>query len=235
MMTILAVGDSITYGSELPDLPGLLAGRYGNDFVLKDPNTGHITFTTSPPSKLAWPNKLAELMGTDVDNLGLTGCGNDRIFRKALKHSAEKQYDLVVVAWSEVSRFDFAFEGKEMPVSLVNLKDFGWTKEFMTNHYDRRQCIERTLCFIIALQNHFKQVGQRYLFVNAMPLNLPKLHPATQLLIQLIDQSNYIDFDSGMIEWGSTANVPHGPYGHFLEQGHQLVADKIFEFIQNQR
>lgn len=223
-MTILAVGDSLTYGSELPDLPGLLAGRFGNDFR----NDKGETFV-SPPSRLAWPSKLAELMNTEVDNLGLIGCGNDRIFRKALKHSAAKKYDLVIVAWSEVSRYDFAFQGKEMPISMVNLKDFGWAKEFMANHYDYDQCEERGLCLMIALQNHFKQINQPYLFVNAMPMLLSKTNP----LVGLIDQRNFIGFNhSGMTDWCAQAGVPHGPYGHFLEQGHELVAKRLYEFMK---
>jgi hypothetical protein len=34
-----------------------------------------------------------------------------------------------------------------------------------------------------------------------------------------------------MMEW--TYRTPQGPGGHFLEQGHAIVADKIYEHIRN--
>ena len=47
-----------------------------------------------------------------------------------------------------------------------------------------------------------------------------------------IDQYNYLGWPTqGMCEW--TYNCPMGPNGHFLEKGHQLVADKIYEHIGN--
>jgi hypothetical protein len=34
-----------------------------------------------------------------------------------------------------------------------------------------------------------------------------------------------------MMEW--TYKTPQGPAGHFLEEGHQKVAEKINEYIRN--
>ena len=36
---------------------------------------------------------------------------------------------------------------------------------------------------------------------------------------------------SGMIEWAE--GCKKGPNGHFLEKGHQIVADRIYEHIRN--
>jgi hypothetical protein len=33
------------------------------------------------------------------------------------------------------------------------------------------------------------------------------------------------------MEW--TYGTPRGPRGHFLEQGHEIVADKIYEYIRH--
>ena len=47
-----------------------------------------------------------------------------------------------------------------------------------------------------------------------------------------IDQTYYIGWpNETMMEW--TYNTPQGPGGHFLEQGHEQVADKIYEYIRN--
>jgi hypothetical protein len=34
-----------------------------------------------------------------------------------------------------------------------------------------------------------------------------------------------------MMDW--TYNTPKGPGGHFLEEGHAIVADKIYEHIRS--
>jgi hypothetical protein len=47
-----------------------------------------------------------------------------------------------------------------------------------------------------------------------------------------IDKNYYIDFNnSGMCEWAT--NTPKGPNGHFLEEGHEIVANRIYEHIRH--
>lgn len=230
-MTILAVGDSLTYGSELPDLPSLHAGRWGNNFQITDDN-GYITQVLDhPPSNLAWPRWLSDHLNTTVDNHGLIGCGNDRIFRRSLADSLSGKYELVVVAWSEATRYDFTLEGKEMPISMVNVKGWQWAKELMTNHCDLVQCYERTWCLILALQSHFQQIRQPYVFVSAMGFDT--VHPRYQHLRPLweqIDMRRFVDFPTGITDW--TRDFPKAPHGHILEDGHRYTADRIYDYIQ---
>jgi hypothetical protein len=48
----------------------------------------------------------------------------------------------------------------------------------------------------------------------------------------MVDKNNFIGFDeSGMMEW--TYGLPQGPGGHFLDEGHQIVTDKVYEHIRN--
>jgi hypothetical protein len=51
-------------------------------------------------------------------------------------------------------------------------------------------------------------------------------------LINAIDQSMFIDdMFTSVGEW--TYGTPNGPNGHPLEQGHEIIADKIYEHIRN--
>ena len=50
-------------------------------------------------------------------------------------------------------------------------------------------------------------------------------------VVDQIDSTYYIGWpNETMMEW--TYGTPQGPGGHFLEQGHQRVADKIYEHIR---
>ena len=51
-------------------------------------------------------------------------------------------------------------------------------------------------------------------------------------LIKQIDKDSFLGWpNESMMEW--TNRVPQGPNGHFLEQGHEQVADKIYEHIRH--
>jgi hypothetical protein len=51
-------------------------------------------------------------------------------------------------------------------------------------------------------------------------------------LVQRIDADSYIGWPySGSTEW--TFGTPHGPGGHPLEQGHEIIAEKIYEHISS--
>ena len=47
-----------------------------------------------------------------------------------------------------------------------------------------------------------------------------------------IDTTNYLGWpNESMMEW--TYSAAQGPRGHFLEEGHAIVADKVYEHIRN--
>jgi hypothetical protein len=53
-----------------------------------------------------------------------------------------------------------------------------------------------------------------------------------QDLLDQIDPTYYVGWpNQSMMEW--TYGTPRGPRGHFLEQGHEIVADKIYEYIRH--
>jgi hypothetical protein len=55
------------------------------------------------------------------------------------------------------------------------------------------------------------------------------LHNKSLDIPSQIDHAHYVDWASGMYIWCN--GLPCGQFGHFLEQGHQLVADKIYNHM----
>lgn len=211
-MKVLALGCSFTRGSELQDAE----------------NT-------------AWPSLLAKMLPAHVVNQAEYNGSNDMMFRKAMER--DQDYDLVVVAWSEAHRMEVWLNDKIIsarrrhPVGpfSVNHNSAGqtleWVRPFFANHYDEQYFLRRWLCQAVSLQDHFKLHGQRYLFLTAFG-NEDSLTKHQGVLKSKIDTDRWIGWPGeSIMSW--TAGMPYGPYGHPLEQGHAVVADKIYEHIRN--
>jgi hypothetical protein len=222
-MTILVLGDSFSFGAELADQPPA------------DQIDEHGLFWTVPqttkvqplaPSVYSWPSLIEQMTGHEVVNMSLLGGSNGRIFRLAVSESLTKKYDMIICAWTSHSRQDWSYNGKELPVSaaLASAPKFSGVREFYKTHYDDTLALQATRAQIIALQNHLKFIKQAYRFVNTFSLSLEVADR------RYIDTNNYIQLGSTMLQW--CKNLPSGPGGHFLEQGHQLVAETIYEHIK---
>ena len=222
-MTILALGDSFTFGAELPDLPAPVAGFFGNDYFDQTTNQP----TVMAPSKLSWASLLAQRLGEDLDNHSVIGGSNSRIFRRAVVDTATKPYSLVICAWTQFGRIDISYQNRECPAAANNIK-WPWMKNYFADHYDLIQDQQRFLAEILSLQSYFKLRNQPYVFIKSMPL---RLDPSLHTLHDQLDLSHCVAWDSCMCNL--TQHLPFGPHGHFLEQGHQLVADVVYDFIQS--
>lgn len=223
-MTILAIGDSFTFGAELNDCPGpeelsINCRQYWN------PERTHML--EAKPSQFAWPALLSQRLNTDLVNLGLIGGSNDRIFRLAVTESSKKHYDLVICAWTSVNRLDISYQGEECPVT-ANVPVWPWVKSYYADHYDQNRVTEKWLSQLLTLQSYFKIHNQKYIFVNAVK-NI--IFSDYDYLKKQIDFTHYIDYEHSFQDWCN--DLPRGPGGHFLEQGHQLVSDRLFEFVKN--
>ena len=125
MKRLIVFGCSNTYGEGLRD-----CGSQGNNWC------------GSEPSKLAWPDKLAALMGIDeVVNFGLGGQGNKRIhnhvIEKVVSGLINPDTDVVIILWSFFGRHcifhdDGSIErflpGKNQRLTLEEMKNFSSTK-----------------------------------------------------------------------------------------------------------
>lgn len=223
-MTILTLGDSFTFGAELTDLPSPVAGLFGNDYYDRTQNQ---VFKMAP-SQLAWPALLAAKLVQPVDNHSVIGGSNSRIFRRAIADSGQKNYSLVICAWTQLPRIDISYQNKECPAAANNPK-WPWIKNYFADHFNEFQEQERLLAQMIALQSYFKLRQLPYLFIKAFPI---MFDTGLNYLHNQLDLNYCVAWDASMITL--TAHLPQGQHGHFLEDGHRLVANVISEAMQRQ-
>jgi len=55
----------------------------------------------------SWPYFLKELLGCELVNLAMAGCGNTYIHETTISEISQRKYDLVLVMWAECGRMDF--------------------------------------------------------------------------------------------------------------------------------
>jgi hypothetical protein len=55
----------------------------------------------------SWPYFLKELLGCELVNLAMAGCGNTYIHETTIGEISQRKYDLVLVMWAECGRMDF--------------------------------------------------------------------------------------------------------------------------------
>ena len=72
---------------------------------------------TSKISKLAWPQKLADLIGCTVTNLGWGGSSNKKILHNILKYDYNTN-DVVVVCWTHIDRWCIIKENEILDVGI---------------------------------------------------------------------------------------------------------------------
>jgi hypothetical protein len=229
-MTILVLGDSNTFGYELPDLPKQDIGWFGNEyFDLNQAKTIKIW-----PSQLSWPSQLGLLRKEEVNNLSVVGGSNDRIFRLAVSETVARNYDLVICAWTSLPRFDITYQDRELPFTANTpglLKKMPWLNDYFKNHYSDKHMFERTINQILALQNHFKLIGQKFLFVDSIQIwFFPGIHDMIKPYVSLIDKKYYPTFwEDDFFSW--TQHLPTQPGGHMSVEAHWTVAQRIYQYL----
>jgi lysophospholipase L1-like esterase len=209
---IYTIGDSFTYGDELPS------------------------------QDLAWPSILSKKLNKQVLNVGRPATGNKRMVKRAIDAVINKS-ELIIIGWSDCNRQEFAddmgiydiWAGRNAkafqlqdPTHRVNLIKYMTaydTPEYYYANWLRQIILVQSLCklhqipcvmFISCGAN--ESHGQYY-------QNFSKL-------LDTIDHSMFVDdMFTSVGEW--TYGTPHGPNGHPLQQGHEIIADKIHEHIRN--
>ena len=219
-MKILAVGDSFTFGEELPDIPL--------------PGTNNRTWANRPPaSAFSYASLLGQRLNTDVTNLSMPGGSNSRIFRVTMDESSKQQYDIVICGWTEISRLDIRYNNKDFPATIngrLATSKFPWVNDYYKLHYTDEHAYLTWLSQIIALQNHFKLNNQKYLFSSMQ--GITSIDSQFDHLVNQVDTDYYLGwYHEGLTEW--MGDAPKGPNGHPLELGHERIADKIYEHIRN--
>ena len=204
-MKLLAVGDSFTFGEELSDV------------------TDNVT-----SSKFAWPELLAGRLGWKVTNLAKPASGNTRMIRTVVNEI--DNHDVFIIAWSHWARIEFADAIGTFDIwpgcSALPHEQFSPHRknaiDYVTRYHSDDYLIRQYLLNVELLETFLKYHKKKYIMLSAFgtPIKTNKTF------------TNYLGWpNESMMEW--TYRTPQGPGGHFLEQGHAIVADKIYEHIRH--
>lgn len=199
---ILTVGDSFTYGEEL-------ANR----------------------TVQAWPYLLSTALKKEVLNLGRGGGSPEYIFRTTVHETVKQKFDIVIVGWSNISRF----ETMDFCVNPNTKRNVSWIENYYKYSYNTELALSKWLAQALALQEYLKAINQPYLFCNTGGQVGGELTDEFAdkfaYILNKFDKNFYVDWPMGFTEW--MGDCPKGPGGHPLELGHQRIAEKINEHIRN--
>ena len=213
---IFTVGDSFTYGEELDNR-----------------------------EKDCWSQLLANKPGAQyLINLAKPGSGNRRMVRNVIEHVlGGAPVDLVIIGWSSPGRMEFADASGIYDLwpgyggALFRNDDQEWRLElldYINKHHDPSYLYTQYLIDIVMLQSFLKERNIKYLMLSTVMNEYYHniFYTRTKPLSTTIDEKYYIGWPTqGMAEW--TNGCKRGPNNHFLEEGHQIVATKIYEHIRN--
>ena len=216
---LYTVGDSFTYGQELPN-----------------------------PEQQAWPVLLADRLGYRLINDGRPGVGNEYIVKQTIKAVAKYKPELVVVAWTSCGRQEHADEHGVYDIwPGCNSRAFSEDRsgkleyrheliKYITVNNNAEHEYRRWLRQVILLQSFLQNHGIEYIMCNVFDNQhrFGKHYRYNQGYYELIDHTKFVGWpNDGFVEWAY--DTPHGPGGHPLEQGHKQIAEKIYEACNNTR
>lgn len=209
---IYAIGDSFTYGDEL---------------LSQD---------------LAWPAVLSRKLNKQIINKGMPASGNTRMVKRAIDAVLDSA-ELIIIGWSNCNRQEFAddigiydiWAGRNYRAFQLDDPTHRVTQiKYMTAYNTPKYYYANWLRQIILTQNLCKSNSiPCVMFIACGAHEEHKLYyNEFSKLVNAIDHSMFVeDMFTSVAEW--TWGTPYGPYGHPLEQGHQIIADKIYEHIRN--
>lgn len=210
---ILTTGCSFTYGEEL-------------DF----------------PAEQAYPHLLGEMMEMEVINAGAMGASNEYIARTTMENVMKYSPEIVVVQWSETNRIELH---ANLPVNTpgrynnytgplqTNIRWTGQGVDFIDQYYknwwDEEFAFYKWLWQVIGLQNFLENNYVEYVMFNAFG-NQELIQKYDMIEYMYINQDRFLGWpDEGFVEW--VYGTPTKPKGHPGEKAHQIVAEKLCQFL----
>tara|TARA_B100001057_G_scaffold167385_1_gene168061 strand:+ start:4022 stop:4765 length:744 start_codon:yes stop_codon:yes gene_type:complete len=240
MKTLLAIGDSHTFGAEI----------LGEGKMHDEAN-----------KELAYPNRLGMLLGFDnIVNHGKSGGSIMRTERKLFEYFVknETKPDLVIMGWTTLGRFEYCIDTKENGEYEYSVLT-SWSDPNMTNENDLQQhkhllpittaedLLAQKYKSVYACQVLCERYNVPYLMFDVMvntknsaPLSGDddyKIWDGTNLIdqsyYQNINHNNYMEEDY----WTYVMDPEHNRGvaingGHANKEGHQIWAEKLKQELQ---
>lgn len=180
-------------------------------------------------TRKAWPNLLADCFyGIDVLNLGKSGASNDWIFTTAMERTAWERFDVVIVQWTDPGRMDLkiddSIQGVNPITKRLNTNDKKWLDKYYREFYDDEYAWRRTLTQIIALQNHLRHTQQPFI-MTSMDTIIEKRSMFYTVCGAILTE-HFLEPLTAM-----AYGHPLGPGGHPLEEGHQAIAKRMENYL----
>jgi hypothetical protein len=209
---IHAIGDSFTYGDELPS------------------------------QEFAWPALLSNRLNTPIKNLGKPATGNKRIVKRIIDsvingsqliiagwsdcNRQEFADDIGIYdIWAGRNYKAFQLKDPTHRINLIKYITAYDTPEYYYANWLRQIILTQSLCKLHNIPC--------VMFISCGANASHRLyHHKFKTLVDAIDHSMFVDdMFTSVGEW--TYGVPHGPGGHPLEDGHKIITTKIYEHIRN--
>lgn len=206
---VLTLGDSFTYGLELDDLTK------------------------------AWPYLLAQKLECAVTNLGVPGSSNCKIVNTLVRQDISK-FDLVVIGWTCFDRIELADEigtydtwpGAQRQAHRDQAPWRANIIDYITLHHDDNHLYRQYLTYCILAQSFLEHSQKSYVMMDAFGNNESPQRTShlNQDLHGKILTDKFLGWpNETMLSW--TKNTKFGPGKHFLDQGHAIVAEKIYQHL----
>jgi hypothetical protein len=179
----------------------------------------------------------------NIENMAKPGSGNRRMVRNVIEQvCSNPQIDLVIVGWASPGRMEFCDSAGFYDIwpgyrgNAFMRDDHVWRQEildYINKHHDPEYLYKQTILDIIMLQSFLKDRGIKYLMLTTVANEYYHTiyYSKVPELSKQVDPTYYPGWPTeGMAEW--TNGCKRGPNGHFLENGHKQVADKLYEHIR---
>lgn len=206
---IYAIGDSYTYGAELES------------------------------QHYAWPALLGQKLNKQIINQGRPATGNWRMIKRAMD-AVFAGAEMIIVGWTDPLRKEFADDTGLFDVwagrNYQNMQGGHRVDlvKYMTAYDVEEYHYTQWLRHIILLQQ-FCQANQTpcLMFISCGADSYNKLYIDNHLdLVEHINTETFLGWSNHSMQT-MTFHLPRGPHGHCLNEGHELMAEKIDEYIRN--
>lgn len=218
---IITIGDSFTYGSDLPD---------------ENPGYNH--------SELVWQAQLAKQLGTEYKTYAWPGIGNKEIASRTMQaiHDHGKQH-LYIINWTFIDRHDFypasgprdrhdPYNGHERyTVRPTDTSKLGkvYYKEFHSTKNDKQTSLQAILATLHALNGApFIMTYMDHLLLEDHYDMSGDIHYMQQLI-----KSHLVDFrGQTFLEWSRSNGYAVSDSWHPLEEAHTAAASMMLPLVK---